>query len=356
MDNVLYEMIAAFAAGCMDKDNFVQFKDYFDSGGELPVQVLGELQNITAMIPVILDLETPDAAIKDLVAKKLIGLQEEIKTKIREERRTGSLSGARGTAASPRGTFASSATAPSRSTFQFIEKKKEETAINDKARFTKVPDAIKKTSILPSSALPAEEPQQAYQSQAPLPQRPVEKQSSGIAGWLGIILALALFSIVGYYSFSSISALEEKLEELKNQVTSLRSELAASNTFVSNYSSLIEFFNYKDVTVYHLTGKGAEQASARLLLSFEQKEGLIQFKNFKPLQPNQGYQLWFVSRGVPYSIGVYTPAGNEYLRISSFPFVPKEGIESFKVTIESNTGSPTPSIETYLESIVTPRR
>jgi len=68
----------------------------------------------------------------------------------------------------------------------------------------------------------------------------------------------------------------------------------------------------------------------------------------KPLQPNQGYQLWAVSKGVAYSMGVYTPSSNEYIHISSFPFIPKENIEMLTITIESNSGSPTPSVQSYL--------
>src|SRR3989339_1848838 len=86
-DKALSEMIAAFATGCMDKENYMQFKDYMDEGGNLPKGELGELQNIISMIPVILDLEKPDPTIKDLVAKKLIGMKEEIKTKIIEGKR-----------------------------------------------------------------------------------------------------------------------------------------------------------------------------------------------------------------------------------------------------------------------------
>jgi len=79
-NNPIHEMIAAFAAGCMDNENFIQFKDYFKEGGELPKGELGELQNIVSMIPIILDLETPDPALKDKVAKRLIELKDEIKS------------------------------------------------------------------------------------------------------------------------------------------------------------------------------------------------------------------------------------------------------------------------------------
>ena len=99
-----------------------------------------------------------------------------------------------------------------------------------------------------------------------------------------------------------------------------------------------------------------EKGSAQILLSFSQKEGLIQFKNVKPLQPNQGYQIWVQGKGQSYSLGVYQPSGSEYLKISSFPFLPKENIESYFVTIESKEGSPTPSNIIYLSSAVGSKR
>ena len=45
-DQVTHEMMSAFAAGCLDKANFDQFKSYLTLGGELPTHELGELQRI----------------------------------------------------------------------------------------------------------------------------------------------------------------------------------------------------------------------------------------------------------------------------------------------------------------------
>ena len=75
-DQAVFEMMAAFAVGCMDKENYVQVKEFLDEGGELPERQLGELQNIVAMIPIILELEKPAPEIKDLVAKKLISMKD----------------------------------------------------------------------------------------------------------------------------------------------------------------------------------------------------------------------------------------------------------------------------------------
>ncbi len=164
---------------------------------------------------------------------------------------------------------------------------------------------------------------------------------------------MSLFCIIGYFSYSSVNDLNRKIEELESRLTSLRSELANSNAFVNKYISLIEFFNYKDVIVINLSATDPnEQASARVFLAYKEKEGLIEFKNVKALQPNQGYQVWLVTRNQSYSMGVYTPNGNEYMRITSFPFIPQEQALAIKVTIESNTGSPTPSVQSYLEGTI----
>ncbi len=362
--NPLSEMIAAFAAGCMDKDNFVQFKDYFSAGGELPESELGDLQNIVSMVPVILDIENPDPAIKDNIAKKLISMQDEIKTRIREERKkTVQTFGGAGTITAAKTiagkTFLSETRSEKKNTLSFGKGEK-------KTSFTKIEnltaelDKVKTSHFTKVGSVLPENPQALFNNQSPStvqPSQSEERSSGSLSGWLAIILVLLLFTILGYYTYSSVSELNNKIEDLDREVTSLRSELSTSNNFISNYISLIEFFNNKDVTVINLNPlEITEKGSARLLLAFDQKEGLIQFKNVKPLQPNQGYQVWVVSKNQSYSIGVYTPNQNEYLRLSAFPFLPKEQIDKIKITIESNTGSPTPSIESYLEGSINPRR
>jgi len=338
-DNAINEIIAAFAAGCIDKANYVQFKDYLRSGGEIPEDELGEFQNIVSMIPIILDFETPPPSLKDEVAKKLIGMQEEIKTKIREERKK--------TIFDKSSTFTKfdQISEQTKTTLNFIDsqkksKIKEENTLEEKSktRFT--------GSIIP------EKPQTLFTQ--PTPQQPEspkiqDKEGSGFIGWIALLLSIVLFSLIGYYTYTSIADLNGELEDLKQSSASFKNELATANYFMNNYISLIEFFNYRDVAIVNLRSDvPQENATARLFLAFDQKEGLIQFRDMKPLQPNQGYQIWLVSRGQSYSMGVYKPAGREYLRITTFPYIPKDQIELVKITIESDTGSPTPSVINYL--------
>jgi hypothetical protein len=363
-DKALHEMISAFAAGCMDKSNFVQFKDYIKEGGELPESELGELQNIISMIPVILDLEFPDPAIKDMVAKKLIGMKDEIKTKIIAEKTKVTSQTKAGTfiidktsvkeeqppVVPPKQetlTFSTKNTQTNNSTFAFDENQaktftKPKTAWIDPPQITPIDKKIvSQTPTLPNKLEPPKTSKEEYESQ--------EKNSSVMTGWIAILLSILLFTILGYYVFTSVELHNRKIDELRDDVTKLRSDLGTANNFIVNNTSLIEFFNYKDIVMVELKNVNiTDKAVARLLLSFGEKDGLIQFKNVKQLPLNQAYQVWVNTKGQSYSLGTYQPNGSEYLKIVSFPFVPKEQIESFRVTIGPNNGVQTPPANTFL--------
>jgi len=366
-DKAIHEMISAFAAGCMDKANFVQFKDYIKEGGELPDRELGELQNIISMIPVILDLETPDPVIKDMVAKKLIGMKDEIKTKIIAEKTRATFQTRPGTFIQEKSTlkdgqhpvvppkhktltFSSKTPGSGNSTFVFNENKSN-TFTKAKTTWIDPPQIIpqEKKKVVQAPIL-SDEPESLITSNANKEvQESQEKNSSFMTGWIAILLSLLLFTILGYYVFTSIESHNRKIDELKDDVTKLRSDLSKANNFIGNNSSLIEFMNYKDIQQVDLKALNAnEKATARLLLSFSEKEGLIQFKDAKPLPPNQAYQVWVNCKGQAYSIGTFQPNGSEYLKITAFPFVPKEQIESFRVTISPGTGVQTPPVTSYL--------
>ncbi|MCX7798097.1 MAG: anti-sigma factor [Melioribacter sp.] len=332
MADPIHEMMAAFAIGCMDRKNFIQFKDYLDAGGELPEGALGELQNIVSLIPIILEIEEPKPSLKDEVAKKLMSLQDELKERIREEKKKTLFSK----------TFNTASKESTKPTFQ-ISNLTKSTIVEEKED--------KPKSKYEGSVIPENPPQ--YVSPQPLQTFQSKDKAGGtLIGWIALLVSLILFSVIGYYSFTSIESLNKQLEEVNHDLTLFRGELSRTNNFVNNYLSFIEFFNNKDVIVINLTSADPNDKSiARVFLSFDVKEGLIQFKNVKPLPPNQAYQLWAVSKGVSYSMGVYNPSNNEYIHISSFPFIPKENIEMLKITIESSEGSTTPSAQNYLVGV-----
>lgn len=74
------DLIYASVLGCLDRADQKKLNEYIKSGGELPHN-MGELQNIAAMLPVILQAETPDPQLKDRVARKLYRIKDEIRKK-----------------------------------------------------------------------------------------------------------------------------------------------------------------------------------------------------------------------------------------------------------------------------------
>ena len=88
------------------------------------------------------------------------------------------------------------------------------------------------------------------------------------AGWIALLLTIILFTILGYFTYSSIDSMNREIKDLQDDVISLKSELGAANNFITNYTSLIEFFNYKDITVVNLTSSDANEKSSCTYLTF----------------------------------------------------------------------------------------
>ena len=370
-DQALHEMVAAYAVGCMDKQNFVQFKDYMQEGGDLPEGELGELQNIISMIPVILDLEKPHPAIKDMVAKKLIGMKDEIKAKIINERNTIVSTNLRQTVQTPAAfkttaipTVKSQPTTPtyrtketdSKSAFHFAEEEFSNTFADENIKRKKTPRVTTPAPVAPKTEIlkPIEVDEPKLNTKHITEEVTVvtdNRGSSSILPIIGLIISLLLITVLGYFVFLSNQKLNSRLEDLQNEINAMRSQVANANNFVGNNSSLVEFFNYKDISVFNLTSADLNvKASAKVLLSFNEKEGLIQFRNMPAFQNGQFFQLWIENKGQSYSLGTYQPVNSEYIKITSFPFLPKEQISSYKITVENGAGVTTPSA-TVLSSV-----
>ncbi|MEW6653074.1 MAG: anti-sigma factor, partial [Bacteroidota bacterium] len=322
----------------------------------------------------------PHTAIKDMVAKKLIGIKDEIKAKIINERNTLVNTNTRLTlppvteirlpkppAVKPQPntpTFQTHSTT-TKTAFHFSEDEftntfadeniaKRKTTINKPA--AKEPAAHQIADI---KSVEVDEPIINTKIVTEEARTDIDnKSSSNILPIIGLIISLLLITVLGYYVFSSYQKLNDRLDSLQSELTAVNSQLANANNFVGNYSSLVEFFNYKDINVFSLTSAAANvKSSAKVLLSFGEKEGLIQFRSMPLLQAGQVFQLWMESKGQSYSLGTYQPVGSEYLKITSFPFLPKEQITGYKVTLEQNTSTATPSAPLLSSSLIgTPRR
>jgi len=70
-------LLHAFALGCLEREEFDLMMEYFKSNQDYPWQELGEYQNLVALLPSFLNIESPDQRVKDMVARKLYRLRDQ---------------------------------------------------------------------------------------------------------------------------------------------------------------------------------------------------------------------------------------------------------------------------------------
>lgn len=342
-ERIIQEMISAYAAGCMDKENFEQFRNYKDSRGELPEGELGELQNLMALIPTILEPEQPNPKLKNRVAKRLMSLQEEIKGKIKQQKQQ---------------------TSEQKRT---VDKNIENVYFGKEPSQEKPPIEAEEANKI--SHQPEQKPAYDYyntqpgqarserdtedvSSQKPEPPSTERKKqpvfSTGNKIVFGILFLMLAGVILGFY-FINKSA-NERVENLKAEVQNLKAEVTEANDFVNDYRELIEFFNFNNISVIDLRGSDKNPSSSgKLLMSFSAREALLKLNNMPPLRIDQVYQLWMITEDNSYSLGTFKPTRDEkYIKIKSFPYVMKENINLFRVTKEPMEGSPAPEGATFL--------
>ena len=75
----VFGMLQAKALGCLDADENKELQSFIDEGYLFPWDELGTYQNTVSLLPLTLQLEIPDAELKDKVALKLIKLRDELR-------------------------------------------------------------------------------------------------------------------------------------------------------------------------------------------------------------------------------------------------------------------------------------
>ncbi len=333
-DKAIHEMISAYAAGCMDDDNFKQFKDYWQKGGELPEKELGELQNVISLVPIILEIEKPPAVLKDKVAQRMISIHSEIKEKLKKEQET-------------------------KKTSETLERTNEDLALTEESvtplfdgNWEKPEEDFSATEdykIKTDETVDNEIKEKENKPKDELSTERVGKSTLMIL-WLVIAILAVLIGTVSYLFMQSNKELHTTVENLNEQTNRLKDQLYNTDQFVADYMSLIEFVNYKDVIVVNLSGSDLNPSSTgKLFLSFDVQEGLLSLNNMPSLKTDQIYQLWIISRGRSYSLGTFTPvSGRKFIKISNIPYVPETAIDLIRVTTEEIGGADIPKGNTVL--------
>jgi len=328
-DDAVKEMISAFALGCMDKSNFKQFRDYFEHNGKLPKGELGDLQNIIALIPTILDIDLPDPDVKNELGKRLIQIQKDMKEGIIENRRETRIKG----------------------TANFVQRDSS----------TKIFDVSEKRIQAPNNIPVEDSPKQKTLKTLPKkenitrlnitqPQQKASNRLSIVFIWaflVFIIVALVVF----YNSFSNtVDILNSTNLDLASKISKLRTDLVRTEDFVNQNIEFIEFFNNPNIELVNLKGINPNsKESGKLFVSLGSGEGLLQLQNMPHLEAEMSFQLWLVSKAGTFSLGAFEiRPDKKYIKFSQIPYVIREDIEMFRITRESKGGSIAPTSETIL--------
>ncbi|MBN1300157.1 MAG: anti-sigma factor [Melioribacteraceae bacterium] len=317
-DNTVNQIICAYSLGCLDRENFIQFVNYIDGGGELPHGEMGELQNVTALIPVLLAIENPPIKAKNDLAKRVLEIEEKRKKKTAE--------------VSAEEAEASNAFGRIIPGFKQEEKQVSDPEQKPVSGRDKLHDITGDQNIIKSDGT-----------------NTTKKNISYLPWIILAILTVLLFALTIYFS-NATELLETEISELNNQITGLKREVNSTNRFITENIELIEFLNNKKIDIVNLQSSELNPDSyGKLLISFDTGEALLQMKDMPPISDDESYQLWMIGKTESFSLGIILPRpGYDYYRIYNVPSVDKKDIRLFRITKENKAGTETPTGSTYL--------
>jgi hypothetical protein len=298
------EMIAAFSVGCMDRKNYVQFKEHINSGGSLPAGQLGELQNVVSLIPSILEIENPRPELKNKLAKNLLSIHreknkvedkpEEEEKKITEERKTKEKTGSTLTMGTRSGTM--------------DEIDDFEESISRDTYSAPGLSLLTKGTLIPFVILVL----------------------------LLVVTVVILFSMKDNY--------DTEIEKLNSDIESINTSLTTASRFVAQNRHLVEFLNKKDLILLDLYDTSdPSMGPSKMFLALSDREALIEVKNLPQLELNEAFQIWAFTRRNSVSLGLITKVNDaNFVILSDIGVQSKNLIDSIKVTLEPRIGSEIP--------------
>lgn len=330
------DRIYLYAAGCMDTDDYPEFINSIPDLSENSKEVFGIYQIISSLLPVIIDIKNPMPELKNKVARKLMGLNKHINLK-----RTKNINDLRVTDSLSKTSF-------DEKYFIAKETKQPESKnipVQEAAPQKEIP--VDNRPVLVERPAPDYETYQ--QEKLALLRNAVKKDFKKIL-LLDLILVILISALIGggiyYFLSQQIKNDQAHISNLNNKISSLNNELSKLNVD----QKIFTLQNSKDTKSYPLDGTGKNtQGFGTLKISGSGKEGLLSLHNMPELPEEKVYQLWLISKGQPFSLGVFSiTRSNEDLLINELPEVDVKNIDSFLLTIEDAEGSSFPSDTIYL--------
>lgn len=383
------EMIYAFSAGCLDKDERVDFLEYLKSGQRVPENELGELQNVVALLPAVLEIEVPQPHVKDMVAKRLYRMREELKLKKRQmvkDLTHGDVQPINENVFSEK-VYEKPEVKPSLKTtgrmtveaplpreekkkpgiieVPYTELDKNEGGMNEEEASVPSMSGYNPRTMDILQTIPQEAEPAAAGAAEPISPKWVkeeheyeEEEKSGrsfsnIMILSGILILVLIAGGVIYFMMNrQIRQGREQIASLSGQVNALNSEMLR----LDRNQKVLAVLSAKDLKVINLDGADANSGGfGKLSLLQNGKEGVIQLYNMPHLKDSSVYQLWLKSNEHYYSLGTFrTKREVEYFPFS-VPEVEPGKTDSYIVTLESAEGRTTPSDKVYLTTTINGR-
>jgi len=402
VSNEYYDLLHAYALGCLDKPELIKLKDYLKNGNDFAWEELGEYQNLIALLPSILSTEIPNPQLKDRVARKLYKIREEsaakkiippnnfiqktrdenIKHVVQDEIKVETV-GKETYQPEKMENLENEQTLenhfPEANEFQVVTSKKkifetirpsydtqirlrvtdeekekepenqedpeinDEEIVNDTFELPKNKDNDKFYKTHPKEPLKGKN--KPYSSNKNTEEEPKKNNNKNLI----IIIALFIIVFAGiifmYFKISSdVKGYKLGVEKLNRQINDLSSQ-------VNTNQDLQKLLVTKDVKIINLNGtKLAQGGYGKLIMSVEENKGYLQLFDMPQLADGKSYELWASISGKLLALGVFNSQKSVEYFLFTVPQISDNVKANYYLTETPSSDSQKPFGNIYLTS------
>jgi len=327
MENI-NDLIYAYSLGCLDNEELQRLREPLDRGEDVNIKELGELQNLTSLLPSILKIANPDPQLKDNVAKKLYRLKDEIKAQRQNNKPLNNIQETNGEKRQD-----SFLAEPDILTLENGVIKSVKAELNDVQKDNERTKNLRNISDIPLI----------------LPADPVKRSYKMMIWGFVLLLLLAIGIIVIYLNISLNS------NNLNNEVNKLKKEVGNLNTQLIGSQEIKEMLQSPDLQVIKLMGTNFSPNSfGNLIIDCDKEVGYIQFAQMPAIQEDKFFQLWVNMSGGYFSLRTFQASDTMGFHSFKMLNLQKGNDINFLITEESSSGSTAPSNKVYLQGKFNP--
>ncbi len=384
------ELLQAYALGCLDREDLLSLQEFLGEGGELSWVDLGEFQNLTSLLPSILNIESPSLELKDKVARNLYKIRTEKRPKQnfvnykteepslkeifsgeKEERlsnvfkRTRSLleDETESEIVKPK---IKESNLPNVENFELVSSKEttldmtrppHETQIQGRDQQGFIKKNSEEKEELESKISKAEKDIKPPRQQKEISftekkhyqlhgMQETEKEKKKIGSY---ILTTLLFLITAAGIVFVYLKVTSEVNTYKSGIEKLNQQIKQLSTQISDNKEIQKILQSKNVKIINLSGTEINKNGfGKLIISFDNSKGFLQVSNMPVLTSDKNYQLWVIINNKFVSLGFFKSINEgDYFQFT-VPELTNKGATKFLLSEEPSTGSSKPSTKIYL--------